>query len=93
MRARRGAFRQACAANGIPLLAASEEPGTLPAASWREAEGVVREDRRGTRAAAFDLMVAASAAVMESLKDIAEQSLLRTRRPVLLAPAAPQRTI
>jgi len=36
------------------------------------------------RAGAFDLLVAASAAVMESLKDVAEQSLLQTRRPVLL---------
>src|SRR5258707_15455032 len=32
-------------------------------------------------------MVAASATVMESLMAIAEQSLLQTRRPVLLAPA------
>lgn len=39
------------------------------------------------RAAAFDLLVAASASVMEALKDIAEQSLLQTRRPVLLAPS------
>ena len=39
------------------------------------------------RAAAFDLVVAASASVMESLMTIAEQSLLQTRRPVLLAPA------
>jgi nucleotide-binding universal stress UspA family protein len=33
------------------------------------------------------MIVAASAAVTESLKDIAEQSLLQTRRPVLLAPS------
>src|SRR5581483_3726703 len=39
------------------------------------------------RAAAYDLVIAASAAVMQSLKAIAEQSLLQTRRPVLLAPA------
>ena len=39
------------------------------------------------RAAAFDLMVAASATVMELFMAIAEQSLLQTRRPVLLAPA------
>jgi hypothetical protein len=44
------------------------------------------------RAAAFDLMVAASATVMESLMAIAEQSLLQTRRPVLLAPARLQAT-
>ena len=70
----------------IPFIAANEEPGALPAASWREAEGSY-VDIAVARAAAFDLMVAASAAVMESLKDIAEQSLLRTRRPVLLAPS------
>jgi len=34
-------------------------------------------------------MVAASATVMESLMAIAEQSLLRTRRPVLSGTAAP----
>jgi nucleotide-binding universal stress UspA family protein len=79
-------FAQACAASSIPLLAANEEPGMLPAASWHEAEGSY-VDIAVARAAAFDLMVAASAAVMDSLKDIAEQSLLRTRRPVLLAPA------
>ena len=79
-------FAHACAAKSIPLLAANEEPGVLPAASWREAEGAY-VDVAVARAAAFDLMVAASAAVMESLKDIAEQSLLRTRRPVLLAPS------
>jgi nucleotide-binding universal stress UspA family protein len=82
----RDRFAQACAAKGIPLLAANDEPGVLPAASWRETEGPY-VDIAVARAAAFDLMVAASAAVMESLKDIAEQSLLRTRRPVLLAPS------
>jgi nucleotide-binding universal stress UspA family protein len=79
-------FAQACAANSIPFLAADEEPGTLPAASWHEADGSYVEVAVA-RAAAFDLMVAASAAMMDSLKDIAEQSLLRMRRPVLLAPA------
>ena len=79
-------FAHACAAMSIPLLAANEEPGVLPAASWHEAEGAY-VDVAVARAAAFDLMVAASAAVMKSLKDIAEQSLLRTRRPVLLAPS------
>ena len=39
------------------------------------------------------VMVAASAAVMESLKAIAEQSLLRTRRPVLLAPTRLERSL
>jgi len=58
-------------------------------ASWREAEGSYVEIAV-QRAAAFDLMVAASATVMESLMAIAEQSLLQIRRPVLLAPARPQ---
>jgi len=79
-------FNQACGVNRIPILAVDEEPGALPAASWHETEGsyinVVAQ-----RAAAFDLIVAASAVAMESLKDIAEQSLLQTRRPVLLAPS------
>jgi len=42
------------------------------------------------RAAAFDLVVAASANVMESLRALAEQALLRTRRPVLLSPSRPK---
>src|SRR6266571_5940468 len=82
----RDRFAHACAASSIPILAPSEQPGALPAASWREAEGSY-VSIAVARAAAFDLMVAASAAVMESLKAIAEQSLLQTRRPVLLAPS------
>lgn len=78
-------FARACAANSIPIVAAGEQPAVLPAASWRETEGL-HVDAALARAVAFDLMVAASAAVMESLKVIAEQSLLQTRRPVLLAP-------
>jgi nucleotide-binding universal stress UspA family protein len=79
-------FAQACGAKGISILAADEQQGALPAASWREAEGLYVEAALA-RAAAFDLIVAASAAVMESLKAIAERSLLQTRRPVLLAPS------
>jgi nucleotide-binding universal stress UspA family protein len=60
----------------------------LPAASWREVEGSYLIAVQ--RAAAFDLIVAASGVVMEAMKEIAEQALLRTRRPVLLAPARPQ---
>lgn len=85
----REVFAQACAVVGIPMLSASDEPGSPLAASWREAEGSYVEIAM-QRAAAFDLLVAASATVMESLMAIAEQSLLRTRRPVLLAPARPQ---
>jgi nucleotide-binding universal stress UspA family protein len=79
-------FAHACAVSGIPLRAANEEAGALPAASWRQAEGTYVRIAVA-RAAAFDLLVAASAAVMESLGAIAEQSLLQTRRPVLLAPS------
>lgn len=82
----RDRFILACSANGIPVHAADAEAGALPAASWREAEGSY-VDVAVTRATAFDLLVAASAAVMESLRTIAEQSLMRTRRPVLLAPS------
>jgi nucleotide-binding universal stress UspA family protein len=77
---------QACAAVGIPMLSADDEPGSPLAASWREAEGSYVEIAV-QRAAAFDLVVAASGSVMESLMAIAEQSLLQTRRPVVLAPA------
>ena len=79
-------FVQACAVVGIPMLSANDEPGSPLAASWREAEGSYVEIA-AQRAAAFDLMVAASATVMESFMAIAEQSLLQTRRPVVLAPA------
>jgi nucleotide-binding universal stress UspA family protein len=79
-------FALACAANGIPLLEPNQETGALPSASWREREGLYTRVF-AQRAPAFDLIIAASAAVTESLKDIAEQSLLQSRRPVLLAPS------
>ena len=79
-------FMQACSANGIRVLGANEEPGSLPAASWRETQGTY-VTLAATRAAAFDLMVAVSSAVVESLREVAEESLLQTRRPVLLAPS------
>jgi nucleotide-binding universal stress UspA family protein len=82
---RREQFIQACALQHVPVLSAGETFGALPAASWREAEGEYGQIAV-ERAAAFDLMVATSAAVVELLKDIAERSLLRTHRPVLLAP-------
>jgi nucleotide-binding universal stress UspA family protein len=85
----REVFAQACAVVGIPMLSANDEPDSPLAASWRAAEGSYVEIAV-QRAAAFDLIVAASATVMESLMAIAEQSLLQTRRPVLLAPARPQ---
>jgi nucleotide-binding universal stress UspA family protein len=79
-------FAAACAGAAVPLLAGNDIPPALPAASWRETEGSY-EAIAVERAMAFDLMVAASAAVVALLKDIAEKSLLRTRRPVLLAPS------
>jgi nucleotide-binding universal stress UspA family protein len=79
-------FTQLCAASGIPMLAANEPLTALPAASWREAEGSYASVA-AARAAAFDLVIAAGAAVTQSLMAIAEQSLLQTRRPVLLAPS------
>src|SRR6266550_6292892 len=62
----REVFAQACAKVGIPMLPANDEPGSPLAASWREAEGSYVEIAV-QRAAAFDLVVAASATVMESL--------------------------
>jgi nucleotide-binding universal stress UspA family protein len=79
-------FNEMCAAHGIPIVAAGEATAALPAAAWRTAEGAYGEVAAG-RAAAFDLIVAASAAVLEFFKEIAERSLLHARRPVLLAPA------
>jgi nucleotide-binding universal stress UspA family protein len=77
---------RACAANGVPLRRAGEGTGALPAAAWRQAEGAY-VTVAAARAAAFDLVVAASAAIMDQLSDIAEQSLLEQRRPVLLSPS------
>jgi len=79
-------FAHACASHGIPMVAGQDVPDALPAASWREAEGSY-EPIAVARAAGFDLIVAASAAVMETLKAIAEGSLLQARRPVLLTPS------
>jgi nucleotide-binding universal stress UspA family protein len=79
-------FADACAQNDIPILATTDALDALPVAAWREVEGSYVETAV-RRAPAFDLMIAASAAVMEALKEIAEQSLLQTRRPVLLAPS------
>ena len=78
-------FSHACAHHGIPMFGAQELPDGLPAASWRQAEGSY-DTVAVARAAGFDLVVAASAPVMEALKEIAEASLLQARRPVLLTP-------
>lgn len=55
-------FARACAEVGIPILSSNDELGTPLAACWREAEGSYVETAV-QRAAAFDLMVAASATV------------------------------
>ena len=78
-------FTSACATAGIPVLSPNDEPGTPLAAAWREAEGSYAMIA-AQRVAGFDLMVAGSAMVLDQLVEIAEQSLLQTRRPVLLAP-------
>jgi nucleotide-binding universal stress UspA family protein len=75
-----------CAANGVPLLQSNQEPDAPPSACWHESEGAYVR-LAAQRAAAFDLVIAASASVTESLRSVAEQVLLETRRPVLLAPA------
>jgi nucleotide-binding universal stress UspA family protein len=85
----RDGFASACILHGIPLLKAEEPISALPAAVFREVEGPYAQVAV-QRAASFDLMVATSAAVVEHLKDIAERSLLRTQRPVLLAPTRMQ---
>ena len=79
-------FVEACTARAIPITLASEGMLALPAASWQAVEGSYMAVA-AQRAAAFDLIVAASGVVMEALQAIAEQALLRTRRPVLLSPA------
>lgn len=81
-------FAQACAANGVPILSTNDEPGQPLTAAWNEAEGYYATIAT-QRAAAFDLMIAASATVLAQLKEIAELSLLQARRPVLLAPTRP----
>lgn len=79
-------FTQICAAGGIPILSPNDEPGAPLTATWSETEGQYATIAT-QRAPAFDLIIAASSTVLEQLKEIAELSLLQTRRPVLLAPA------
>jgi nucleotide-binding universal stress UspA family protein len=90
--AARDRFTEMCAAHAVPIVTAGETIAALPAAVWRTAEGAYAEVAAG-RAAAFDLIVAASAAVLDSLKEIAERSLLYARRPVLLAPGRLRTTL
>jgi nucleotide-binding universal stress UspA family protein len=90
-RAAQDRFVEACNARAVPIAITNETMTdeamlTLPAASWQAVEGSYVAIA-AQRAAAFDLIVAASGVVMEALQAIAEQALLRTRRPVLLSPA------
>jgi nucleotide-binding universal stress UspA family protein len=85
-RAAQDRFVEACNARAVPIAMTNEAMLTLPTASWQTVEGSYVAIA-AQRAAAFDLIVAASGVVMEALQAIAEQALLRTRRPVLLSPA------
>jgi nucleotide-binding universal stress UspA family protein len=85
-RAAQDRFVEACNARAVPIAMTDESMRALPAASWQTVEGSYVAIA-AQRAAAFDLIVAASGVVMEALQAIAEQALLRTRRPVLLSPA------
>lgn len=78
-------FAEACSAAGIAILSSSDSLPEPLTASWSKTAGFYA-DVVVQRAAAFDLVIAASASVMDTLKSIAENELLRTRRPVLLAP-------
>lgn len=81
----RAEFMRACEAEGVEVRETGDAANG-PSASWSEAHGPY-ESTVAARATAFDLVIASSAAVAAPLKDIAETSLLQTRRPVLLAPS------
>lgn len=73
------------AAHGVRMTA-PDDHATRPSVSWHEADGsqaaVVT-----ARAPASDLLIVPSPSDRPSILDIAEQTLLSTGRPVLLAPA------
>ena len=79
----KASFAKACAAAGI-ALSDGGLPGPLTA-SWRQEDGAY-VDVAVRRAAAFDLVIAGSSSRTEVAKAIAENELVRTGRPVLLAP-------
>ena len=76
-------FENACAGAGI-TLSNGGMPGPLTA-SWRQEEGAYVEVAV-RRSAAFDLVIAGSASRTKAAKAIAESELMRTGRPILLAP-------
>lgn len=83
----RAEFERACAAYQVPLHDAAP-PGPVPSASWRRAQGSYAS-AVASRALASDLLVVPNPATAAMARDIAEQILLETGRPVLLAPAGP----
>jgi nucleotide-binding universal stress UspA family protein len=82
----RAEFERACAAYQVPVHEAP--PGPLPSASWHRAQGSYAS-AVARRALACDLLVVPNPATAAMARDIAEQILLETGRPVLLAPAGP----
>lgn len=81
----RESFRRSCIASEVRFTDGEDAPDTPPSASWRDTDGPYSRIAT-THAAGFDLIVATSAAVARPLKEIAEDSILRTGRPVMLAP-------
>ncbi len=86
-RAAHDAFERACGLAHVPLLDEGADIGAMPSARWREAEGRYSTITVG-RASGYDLIIAGSAAVSDTLRNIAEATLLQAGRPVLLAPIA-----
>jgi nucleotide-binding universal stress UspA family protein len=80
-------FQRLCHAQGVPLDA-SDDVFDLPSASWRQAQGAYAVAVKA-RAPAHDLMVVPSPGAAEPAREIAEQVLLDTGRPVLLAASEP----
>ncbi|MCX2721302.1 universal stress protein [Roseibium salinum] len=85
-------FSRACGLNHIPLISGGTAIDTFPSARWMETDGDYSSITIN-RAAAFDLVVAGSEVVAQSLREVAEIALLRTGRPVLLAPMATGRAL
>ena len=79
-------FTQSCATIDVPLLSDSNATGSGARALWQESDGPYVAITV-QKAPGYDLVVAASGNVMDALKDIAERAILKTGRPVILAPA------
>jgi nucleotide-binding universal stress UspA family protein len=83
----RAEFERACAAYQVPVHAAPP-PGPMPSASWHRTQGSYAT-AVSRRAPGCDLLVVPNPATAAMARDIAEQILLETGRPVLLSPAGP----